>query len=83
MVHRAFGVDNEKNFQKHLSNEIDYREFMRSDISLWGKTHISRVKNILDQAPLMKGAKETLGCLRRKGLKTAIISSGISLLPLM
>ncbi|GAG35915.1 unnamed protein product, partial [marine sediment metagenome] len=33
-IHRAFGVDNEENFQKHLRNEIDYREFMRSDIGL-------------------------------------------------
>lgn len=76
-VHRAFRVDNEENFQKHLRNEIDYREFMRSDISLWGNTHITRIKSILDQARLMKGAKETLTSLRNMGVKTAIISSGI------
>lgn len=79
-VHRAFGVDNEENFQKHLRGEIDYKEFMRSDISLWGRAHISRIKSILDQVPLMKGARETLERLRKEGLKTAIISSGISML---
>lgn len=76
-VHRAFKVDNEANFQKHLRDEIDYREFMRSDIGLWGKPHITRITDILDQAPLMKGAKETVTTLRTMGIKTAIISSGI------
>jgi HAD superfamily PSPase-like hydrolase len=76
-VHRAFKVNNEANFQKHLRNEMDYREFMRSDIGLWGKPHITRIKAVLDQARLMKGAKETIMALRTTGIKTAIISSGI------
>jgi len=76
-VHRAFKVDNEANFQKHIRDEIDYREFMRSDIGLWGKPHITRITDILDQARLMKGAKETVTALRTMGITTAIISSGI------
>jgi phosphoserine phosphatase len=79
-IHRAFDVDNEENFQKHLRNEIDYGEFMRSDISLWGSPHAARLRDIFDQVPLMKGAKEVLDALRKRKLKTAIISSGILML---
>ena len=79
-IHEAFGVTNEENFQKHLRGEIDFKEFMRSDIRLWSGVHISHIKNILDKVPLMKGATETLSSLKKAGYKTAIISSGISIL---
>jgi len=79
-VHRAFGVDNEKNYQRFMRGEIDFKEFMRSDIRLWGDAHISDVKGILDRAPLMKGADEAVRKLKRAGYRTAIISSGISIL---
>jgi len=79
-VHEAFGVDNEENFQRYLRDEISFKEFMRSDIRLWKNTHINQIKSILDQVPLIKGAKETINALRKAGYKTAIISSGISLL---
>jgi len=79
-VHEAFGVDNEENFQRYLRDEISFKEFMRSDIRLWNYIHINQIKRILDQVPLIKGAKETVNALRKAGYKTAIISSGISLL---
>jgi len=80
MVHEAFGADNEVNFQKHLRGQIDFKEFMRSDIALWGHSHISHIKKVLDKAPLMGGTVEALKTLKEAGYKTAIISSGISLL---
>jgi phosphoserine phosphatase len=79
-IHKAYGVDNDVNFQKHLKAEIDFKEFMRSDIRLWNKPHVDAIKKILDTAPLMKGAIETIKTLKKKGYKTAIISSGISIL---
>jgi phosphoserine phosphatase len=79
-VHEAFGVDNEENFQRYLRNEISFKEFMRSDIRLWKNIHINQIKGILDQVPLINGAKETIDALRKAGYKTAIVSSGISLL---
>lgn len=79
-LHDAFSVDNEENFQRYLRGEIDYREFMRSDIRLWGKASREEIVKILDRVRLMKGAKETVEKLSRAGYKTAIISSGISLL---
>jgi len=79
-LHDAFGVNNEENLQKYLRGEIDYKEFMRSDIRLWGNASREEIKTILDQVRLMKGAKETIDELKKAGYKTAIISSGISLL---
>ena len=79
-IHAAFGVDNEENFQKHIHGQIDFKEFMRSDIRLWNGPHISRIRDVLDRAPLMKGASETVKILKTAGYKTAIISSGISVL---
>ncbi len=80
MIHKAFGVDNEVNFQKHLKKEIDFEEFMRSDIRLWNKPKIDKIKKILNRAPLMLGAIETVKELKKAGYKIAIISSGISIL---
>jgi len=79
-LHDTFGVTNEENFQKYLRGEIDYKEFMRSDIRLWGSSSREEIKRILDLVRLMKGAKETIDKLKKAGYKTAIISSGISLL---
>lgn len=79
-IHETFRVNNEENFQKHLLGEIDFQEFMRSDIRLWNRAHISQIKNILDKVLLMKGATETLSSLKKTGYKTAIISSGVSIL---
>jgi len=80
VVHRAFGVDNEENYKRYMRGEIDYKEFMRSDICLWGRSHINKIEIILQKVPLMNGAEETVGRLKEFGYRTAIISSGISIL---
>lgn len=80
LIHRAFGTDNEENFQRHLRGEIDFKEFMRSDIRLWGRVKIEEIKSILDQAPIMPSVPNTMDELEKAGYKTGIISSGISLL---
>ena len=79
-VHRAFGRDNEENYRKYLRGEMDYQEFMRSDITLWEGATIQSIQAILDDVPLADGALETVETLHKNGVRTAIISSGISLL---
>ena len=79
-VHRAFDVDNSANFQMYLQGAIDYREFMRSDIALWSNPAVDHVSEVLRGLPLMPGARETLAAIKATGYRTAIISSGISLL---
>lgn len=78
LVHRAFGSNNDENLYRFVQGEIDYQEFMRSDIRLWGKVTIQQIQNILDKAPIMDTAREVVTQLKKAGIKTAIISSGIS-----
>ena len=79
-VHETLGCNNEPNFKKYMAGEIDYKEFMRSDISLWKNVSIERISEILNTITLTGGAVETIQALRVEGVKTAIVSSGISLL---
>jgi phosphoserine phosphatase len=79
-VHRAFGLNGRYNFERYLRGEFDYPEFLRKDIELWGNVHIDHIRKILDQIPLMKGAKFTINTLRNNGYLTAIISSGLYIL---
>lgn len=79
-VHRRFNADNEENFARYLRGEIDFKEFMRSDIRLWGRSSLSTIRSILDAAPLMPGAAETVKTIKERGLEPLIVSSGISAL---
>jgi len=79
-VHKKLNVDNSDNLKQFLNHQISYLEFMKKDIELWGKANINTIKNILDEAPLMKNAKATVAQLKKEGYKTAVISSGISIL---
>jgi len=79
-VHRKLNVDNSDNLKQFLNHQISYLEFMKKDMKLWGKANINTIKNILGEVPLMKNAKSTVAQLKKAGYKTAIISSGISIL---
>jgi len=79
-VHEAFGRDNEESYRRYMRGEIDFQEFMRSDIVLWEGATIETVREILDQVPLTEGARETIQALHERGMRIAIVSSGISLL---
>ena len=83
-VHKHFGVNNDHSLRAYLDGEIDDQEFIRRDISLWKKKDpaltMNAVRRILDDVPTMNGAEETVAELRRRGIKTAIISAGIDLL---
>jgi phosphoserine phosphatase len=80
IIHKEFNVDERETFRRYLRGEFDYLEFMRKDIKFWGKIHESKIRKILSQVPIMQGAKQTFEQLHKKGYKTAIISSGISIL---
>ena len=83
-VHQRFGVNNEQSLHAYLRGEIDDLEFIRRDIALWRKKRAgideSAIARILDEVPLMSGAKETVAGLKKKGYRTAIVSAGIALL---
>ncbi len=83
-MHEHFNVNNDHSLYAYQRGEIDYKEFMRLDIELWfGKKKglkIDDIEEILSKVPLMKGAKEVVSDLSRRGIKTAIISCGIKVL---
>jgi len=83
-VHERFGVNNEQSLQAYHRGEIDDLEFIRRDIALWrAKDHNvdeAKIALILDDVPLMPGARRTITALRAKGYRTAIVSAGIDLL---
>ena len=79
-IHKTFQVNNREHLKKYLCGEISYKEFMRKDIHLWGPIHIDQIRTIMNQIPLMNGAKKLIYELKKAGYKTAIISSGISIL---
>lgn len=83
-VHRHFGVNNDHSLKAYLDGKIDDREFIRRDIDLWRKRDptlsIETLRSILSAVPIMNGAAETMGELKARGIRTAIVSAGIDLL---
>lgn len=83
-VHRHFGVNNDHSLRAYLDGEIDDWEFIRRDIDLWRKKDpalsMDSVRRILADVPTMNGAEEVVAELRRRGIRTAIVSAGIDLL---
>lgn len=59
-VHRKLNTDNSNNLKQFLNHKISYPEFMKKDIELWGHVSINTIRNILNEVPLMKGAKSTV-----------------------
>lgn len=82
-IHRYFNTtDGEiQILNTYLKGEIDYKEFMRRDISLWPKPlHISQIRRVLLDYELADGSKEALEKLRNLGVESAIVSAGIDIL---
>ena len=80
-VHRAFGTDNNDSLAAYLRGEFDDAEFIRRDVRRWldifGDVHISKIDGILSRVPLMPGAPEAVGELKKRGIRTAIVSAGL------
>lgn len=82
-VHRHFGVDNSANWQAFLRGDFDDAEFMRRDIAQWkkeGRVHRDRLRQALDDIPLIPGARELVEALHAQGTRTIIITGGLDLL---
>ncbi|MEM3437026.1 MAG: HAD-IB family phosphatase [Nitrososphaerales archaeon] len=82
-IHEYFGTQSiaKKTFDLYCKGIIDYKEFMRRDIATWPKPlHISKISEILSNLNLREEAKEVVEIIHKKGIETAIVSAGISLL---
>ncbi len=82
-VHERLGLwdGNADEFQRLFrAGAIDYAEFCRRDALMWKGVAESQVREIMDEIPYHKGVRETLEALRKEGVFTAILSTGLSLL---
>lgn len=84
MVHEAFGVSNQANWERYQRGELDDVEFMRSDIALWhvggAKKHVEEIERVLRKAAIMPGARDLVDALRERNVATCVLSGGIDLL---
>jgi len=81
-LHHAFGSlkASKENLLAYEMGAIDYPEFMRRDIRLWGNRMIHEVENVLLKFTLSEGAPEICDLLHQQGYQLAIISAGIDIL---
>jgi phosphoserine phosphatase len=84
MVHTHFGAHNSEGLRRFMAYEIDDLEFVRTDVRIWWQHNpnlsIDDVASIVAKAPLMPGAKKLIDGLRKRNVRTAIISGGIDVL---
>ena len=82
-VHDHFGDTNDEGLRRFLANEIDDREFIRSDVRVWWRHDpaltLADLRRILEPVPLMPGAHGLFERLRARRVTTAIVSGGLDL----
>ena len=65
----------------YSEGKIDYKEFMRRDIASWPPSVTkTEVEEILSGYKVREDAPKTLDELRSRGIKTALVTSGIDIL---
>ena len=81
-LHSELGTwDRAKNYAlKYRNGEISYDEWAKLDCSLWKGTKVERVLKITSEIKYFDGAEETIGRLKKAGIKVGIVSAGISFL---
>ena len=81
-LHIEFGTYQESKFNlgAYENGEIGYGEFMKRDISLWGRRTVGEVKDILLKYDLNPQAKSFIDELKKDGRKVVVVSAGIDLL---
>ena len=66
--------------KKFLAGEISYDRFCELDAEVWKGMNVEELSEIVKTVPFHSGVNELIGHLKRKGLKLAMVSSGLSLL---
>jgi len=82
-IHRHFGTEHQGAASLRLYSEgmIDYREFMRRDISSWPKgVKKAEVIGILSDYKIRREAPGVFRELKSRGIRTALVTSGIDIL---
>jgi phosphoserine phosphatase len=66
--------------KKFLAGEISYDRFCELDAEVWKGMEVEALSEIVRTVPFHSGIDELIGHLKHKGLKLAMVSSGLSLL---
>lgn len=70
-----------ENYQKQfLAGKISYEEFCERDAQVWKGMRAEELTEIARTVPFHPGADDLIGYLKNKGLKLALVSSGLSIL---
>ena len=81
-LNKEFGVDSSEMLKKYMNGEITDQEFVDYDIRNWNEKvenlNIEKINAILDEVEIRNGAKELLSEINKLGIKSVIISGGIS-----
>ncbi len=82
-IHKQLGkwyVFAEEYQKKLLAGEISYDRFCELDAEVWKGMNVEELSEIVKTVPFHPGVDELIGHLKQKGLKIAMVSSGLSLL---
>jgi len=66
--------------KKFLAGEISYDRFCELDAEVWKGMKVEALSKVVQTVPFHSGVDELIGHLKQKGLKLAMVSSGLSLL---
>jgi phosphoserine phosphatase len=73
----GFAEDYQKQF---LAGRISYERFCELDAQVWQGMTVERIEQIAQGVPFHNGADELIHHIKGKGLKLALVSSGLSIL---
>jgi phosphoserine phosphatase len=63
-----------------LAGKISYEEFCELDAQVWKGMKVDELSEIVKTVPFHPGVDKLIGFLKKRGLKLAMVSSGLSLL---
>jgi phosphoserine phosphatase len=70
----------EKYQERFLAGDITYEQFCELDAQVWKGMRVEELMKIVETVPFYPGAGELITHLKKKGMKLAVVSSGLSLL---
>ena len=81
-LHDAFGTWGQAKdaAQKYRRGEISYKAWAETDAHYWAGAPLAQMKDILEEIPYGEGVREVFNELRKREVKTVILSAGLSIL---
>jgi phosphoserine phosphatase len=65
-------------YKQFFNQQITYKQWAQLDAALWKNQPYPKIQQIIGQMPYTKNAKETLHILRQQGIKTYLLSAGLT-----